>query len=114
MEREDQQVSVLSNRWPIGHHGLPSGARATLAFLSAVSCWTYDLNGTLTGVPYPGAMIRRSTKRTIPLPRAAHVAATADLCRQYQSERNYPRGASGKRDSAFIDRACDMSPEGEI
>jgi phenylpropionate dioxygenase-like ring-hydroxylating dioxygenase large terminal subunit len=112
---KDQQVSVLLNR--CAHRGTtvcPAERGNTRVFVCPYHGWTYDLSGTLTGVPYPGAYDQTFDKKDYPLPRAARVASY----RGFVFASFSPNGISLEEHlgsaTHLIDRACDMSPEGEV
>jgi len=112
---KDQQVSVLVNR--CAHRGTtvcPAERGNTRVFVCPYHGWTYDLNGTLTGVPYPGAYGQAFVKKNYALPRAPRT----DSYRGFVFASLSLDGSSLEehlgRATQLIDRACDLSPEGEI
>jgi len=109
------EVSVLLNR--CAHRGtmVCTAARGNTR---ALSCpyhgWTYDLTGTLMGVPYPGGFDGSFDKGAHGLPRAPRVSRY----RGFVFASFSPDGASLEEHlgpaTRLIDRACDLSPEGEV
>src|SRR5262245_53969203 len=78
---KDGQVSVLLNR--CAHRGTtvcPAERGNTRVFVCPYHGWTYDLNGTLTGVPYPGAYGQAFVKKTMPCRVHRAWTAIAALC----------------------------------
>jgi phenylpropionate dioxygenase-like ring-hydroxylating dioxygenase large terminal subunit len=112
---KDQQVRVLLNR--CAHRGslvCPLERGHVKVFTCPYHGWTYDLNGALLGVSYPGAYDQTFEKKTHGLAQAAHCASY----RGFVFAKLSPDGISldehlgaAKR---LIDRSCDMSPEGEV
>jgi phenylpropionate dioxygenase-like ring-hydroxylating dioxygenase large terminal subunit len=100
---KDGNVSVLLNR--CAHRGTT---------VCPYHGWTYDLSGTLLGAPYPGAYAHKLDKTAYALPQVPRVAHY----RGFVFASFSPQGISLEDHlgaaTQLIDRACDMSPEGEI
>ncbi|MEW6297583.1 MAG: aromatic ring-hydroxylating dioxygenase subunit alpha [Thermodesulfobacteriota bacterium] len=112
---KDGHISVFLNR--CAHRGsvvCPAERGSATSFRCPYHGWTYDLNGTLTGVPYPGAYDRTFRKSDYGLPRAPRCASYRGFVFASLS----PDGISLEEHlghaTQLIDRACDLSPEGEI
>jgi phenylpropionate dioxygenase-like ring-hydroxylating dioxygenase large terminal subunit len=108
------EVSVLLNR--CAHRGTAVCAAAggnTRVFSCPYHGWTYDLGGALTGVPYPGGY-GSLDRGAHGLPRAPRVARY----RGFVFASFSPDGPSLEEHlgpaARLIDRACDLSPEGEV
>ncbi len=108
-------VSVFLNR--CAHRGTlvcPAESGNARAFTCPYHGWTYDLSGQLTGVPFPGAYGPDFNKGDHHLPRAAR----CDSYRGFVFASLNPEGPSLADHlgiaSRLIDRACDLSPEGEL
>ena len=76
--------------------------------------WTYDIDGTLLGVPYPGGLDAGFDKREHGLTRAPRQAS-------YRGFVFASLGATGislaqhlGKATKLIDRTCDLSPEGDV
>ena len=110
----DGSVSVLVNRCM--HRGTMVCA-ADRGHARTFTCpyhgWTYDLSGTLLGVPYPGGYAAFD-KSTHGLTRAPRVASYRGFVFASLS----PTGTSLSEHlgiaTRLIDRSCDLSPVGEI
>lgn len=112
---KDGHVSVLLNR--CAHRG---SAVCTLArgnakvFTCPYHGWTYDLSGALLGVSYPGGYDQSFDKSSASLARAPRL----DSYRGFVFASLTPDGISLEQHlgntTQLIDRACDLSPEGEI
>jgi phenylpropionate dioxygenase-like ring-hydroxylating dioxygenase large terminal subunit len=110
----DDTIAVLVNRCM--HRGTmlcPADRGAVRTFACPYHGWTYHLDGTLLGVPYPGAYAS--------FDKSAHGlrhAARVDSYRGFVFASFAPDGPSlGEhlgRATALIDRTCDVSPEREI
>src|SRR5439155_651475 len=111
---KDSAVSVLVNRCM--HRGTmlcTAGRGATRTFACPYHGWTYDLDGALLGVPYPGGYTD--------FDKSAHGlrhAARVDSYRGFVFASFSPIGISLAehlgRATKLIDRSCDLSPKGEI
>lgn len=108
-------VSVFLNR--CAHRGTlvcPAESGNARAFTCPYHGWTYDLSGQLTGVPFPGAYGPDFNKGDHHLPRVAR----CDSYRGFVFASLSPEGPSLADHlgiaSRLIDRACDLSPEGEL
>jgi nitrite reductase/ring-hydroxylating ferredoxin subunit len=111
----DGAVSVLLNR--CAHRGtmVCTAARGQArVFACPYHGWTYDVGGALLGVPYPGAYDGEFDK-------AAHGLARAERVASYRGFVFASIGPTGDSlevhlgaATRLIDRACDLSPEGEI
>ena len=109
------EVSVLLNRCAHRGTAVCTAARGTArVFACPYHGWTYDLSGALTGVPYPGAYDGAFDKAGRGLARAPRVArhrgfVFASLSSDGPSLEEHLGPAVG-----LIDRACDLSPVGEV
>lgn len=109
------EVSVLLNR--CAHRGTMVCAAAsgnTRIFSCPYHGWTYDLNGALLGVPYPGGYAG-------PFDKASHGLSVPPRVSSYRGFVFASLHAAGTSieehlgpATRLIDRACDLSPEGEI
>ncbi len=111
----DGTVSVLLNR--CAHRGTllcPAAQGHARTWACPYHGWTYDIDGALLGVPYPGGYDDAFDKRDHGLTRAPRVADY----RGFVFASLAPDGPSLVehlgRATALIDRSCDLSPEGEI
>ncbi len=108
-------VSVFLNR--CAHRGTmvcPADSGNARAFTCPYHGWTYNLSGQLTGVPYPGAYGPDFNKSDYGLSRVAR----CDSYRGFVFASLSPHGPSLDEHlghaTRLIDRACDLSPEGEL
>jgi phenylpropionate dioxygenase-like ring-hydroxylating dioxygenase large terminal subunit len=108
-------VSVLLNR--CAHRGTavcPAERCNARVFTCPYHGWTYDLNGALLGVPYPTGYNGVFDKKANGLTHAPRVANY----RGFVFASFSPTGISLEEHlgaaTQLIDRACDLSPEGEI
>ena len=112
---KDNKVSVLLNR--CAHRGttvcLTERGNAR-TFTCPYHGWSYDLSGKLQGVPYPAGYGDSFDKKDYGLTQAPR----QDVYRGFVFASFSPTGISLKEHlgaaSQLIDRACDLSPEGEI
>jgi len=115
VRRADGTIAVMLNR--CRHRGTMVCAvdrGTTRTFACPYHGWTYDLDGALIGVPYPGgydASFDRSTRGLVHAPRVD----------EYRGFVFASLGADGVtlaehlgKATRLIDRSCDLSPEGEI
>lgn len=112
---KDHNVSVLLNR--CAHRGTtvcPAERGNARAFTCPYHGWTYDLSGELQGVPYPTGYNGVFDKKANGLAHAPRVASY----RGFVFASFSPTGISLEEHlgiaATLIDRACDLSPEGEI
>ncbi len=110
----DGEIAVLVNRCM--HRGTllcPADRGRASAFTCPYHGWTYDLRGTLLGVPYPGgyAALDKGAHR---LARAARVAAYRGFIFASLSPDGSSLAEHLGRSTALIDRSCDLAPEGEV
>jgi nitrite reductase/ring-hydroxylating ferredoxin subunit len=110
----DGEIAVLVNRCM--HRGTllcPADRGHASTFTCPYHGWTYDLRGTLLGVPYPGGYAGFD-KAAHGLARAARV----DAYRGFVFASLSPEGRSLAehlgRATALIDRSCDLAPAGEV
>ncbi len=111
---KDGGVSVLVNRCM--HRGTmlcTAGRGATRTFACPYHGWTYDLDGTLLGVPYPGGYAEFD-KSAHGLRHAARVASYRGFVFASFSPTGPSLAEHLGRATKLIDRSCDLSPEGEI
>jgi phenylpropionate dioxygenase-like ring-hydroxylating dioxygenase large terminal subunit len=111
----DGAVSVFLNRCM--HRGTMVCAAArghARTFACPYHGWTYDLDGALLGVPYPGGYGGA-------LDKSAHGLARVPRLGQYRGFVFASLGATGPSleehlgtATRLIDRSCDLSPEGEV
>ena len=108
------EVSVLINR--CRHRGTlvcPADRGHARALTCPYHGWTYDLQGALLGVPYPGGY-ESFDKTAHGLPRAARV----DSYRGFVFASLHGEGITLAEHlgpaTRLIDRSCDLSPAGEI
>jgi phenylpropionate dioxygenase-like ring-hydroxylating dioxygenase large terminal subunit len=110
----DGRVHVLANR--CAHRGAElcwAERGNSTSFQCTYHAWTFGLDGTLRGVPYPGGFEKR--KEDLPLDRAAQV----DSHRGFVFA-NLAGGAGSLADHLdvggrdMLDRLCDLSPTGRI
>lgn len=111
----DGDVSVLLNRCM--HRGtmVCAAERGTArTFACPYHGWTYDLNGALLGVPYPGGYDASFDKSARGLTHAPRLA----IYRGFVFASLHPKGITLEDHLGhavkLIDRSCDLSPEGEI
>ena len=112
---KDQNISVFLNR--CAHRGTavcPVERGNTKYFVCPYHGWTYDLNGSLSGVPYPGAYGKDFKKEDHGLPQPAR----CDSYRGFIFVSLSPEGPSpdenlGKA-KKLIDHSCELSQQGEI
>jgi phenylpropionate dioxygenase-like ring-hydroxylating dioxygenase large terminal subunit len=112
---KDDGVSVLLNR--CAHRGTtvcPAAQGNARVFTCPYHGWTYDLSGELQGVPYPTGYNGSLDKKANGLTRAPRTASY----RGFVFASFSPTGISLEEHLGsaikLIDRACDLSPEGEI
>jgi fatty-acyl-CoA synthase len=108
------EVSVLLNRCAHRGTAVCTAARGTTrVFTCPYHGWTYDLGGALAGVPYPGAYDGPLDRSGRGLARAPRVARYRGFVFASLS----PDGVSLEEHlgpaARLIDRACDLSPEGD-
>jgi len=111
----DGQVSVMVNR--CAHRGtmVCSEARGnTRTFACPYHGWTYDLTGELLGVPYPTAYDGRLDKKTKSLGCAARVGSYRGFVFACLGPTSVTLEQHLSVATGLIDRACDLSPEGEV
>src|SRR5882762_5211552 len=111
---KDGGVSVLVNRCM--HRGTmlcTAGRGATRTFACPYHGWTYDLDGTLLGVPYRGGYAEFD-KSAHGLRHAARVASYRGFVFASFSPTGPSLAEHLGRATKLIDRSCDLSPEGEI
>src|SRR4029453_9829577 len=109
------EVAVLLNR--CAHRGTlvcPLERGHTRVFACPYHGWTYDVDGALLGVPYPGGLPAGFDKRDHGLARAPRVAAYRGFVFSSLSADGISLGAHLGKATALIDRTCDLSPEGAI
>jgi len=112
---KDQQVAVMLNRCT--HRGsllCPVEHGNTRVFVCPYHGWTYDLNGALQGVPYPGGYPQTFTKKNYGLSQVPRCASYrgfvfASLTAEGMSLDEHLGSAK-----ALIDRACELSPVGKV
>jgi phenylpropionate dioxygenase-like ring-hydroxylating dioxygenase large terminal subunit len=111
----DGSVAVLLNR--CAHRGTLVCTAAqghARTFQCPYHGWTYDLDGGLLGVPYPGTYADGVDKGASGLARAPRVSTY----RGFVFASLGPAGPSLEEHlgpaTRLIDRACDLSPEGEV
>jgi phenylpropionate dioxygenase-like ring-hydroxylating dioxygenase large terminal subunit len=112
---KDGNVSVLLNRCV--HRGTtvcPAEQGNTRTFTCPYHGWTYDLSGILLGVPYPTAYNGSFDKKANGLPRASRVASYRGFVFASFSPTGISLAEHLGTATQLIDRACDLSPEGEI
>jgi len=110
----DGAVGVLVNRCM--HRGTmlcTAGRGTTRTFACPYHGWTYDLDGVLLGVPYPGGYAAFD-KGAHGLRHAARVASYRGFVFASFAADGSSLGEHLGRATALIDRTCDLSPEGEI
>src|SRR5947208_3148179 len=111
----DGQVSVMVNR--CAHRGtmVCSEARGnTRTFACPYHGWTYDLTGELLGVPYPTAYDGRLDKKTKSLGCDARVGSYRGFVFACLGPTSVTLEQHLGVATGLIDRACDLSPEGEV
>jgi len=111
----DGDVAVLLNR--CAHRGTlvcPIDHGHTRVFACPYHGWTYDVNGALLGVPYPGGLPAGFDKRDHGLARAPRVAAYRGFVFASLSPSGISLAEHLGKATALIDRTCDLSPEGAI
>jgi len=112
---KDGDISVLLNR--CAHRGSTVCAAErgnARVFTCPYHGWTYDLSGTLLSASYAGAYDQTFDKQAHGLPRASRVGSYRGFvfaCFGQESMSLDDHLGSAKK---LIDRACDLSPEGEI
>ncbi len=112
---KDSNVSVLLNR--CRHRGTtvcPAERGSARVFTCPYHGWTYDLSGALLGVPYPtgyNGVFDKKANGLTPAPRVSSY-------RGFVFASFSPTGVALEEHlgaaTKLIDRACDLSPEGEI
>jgi nitrite reductase/ring-hydroxylating ferredoxin subunit len=110
----DGVVSVLVNRCM--HRGTmvcPGDRGHARTFTCPYHGWTYDLSGTLLGVPYPGGYAAFD-KSTHGLARAPRVASYRGFVFASLSATGISLPEHLGIATQLIDRSCDLSPVGEI
>ena len=114
VRKRDGDVSVFLNRCM--HRGTmlcPAASGHTRTFACPYHGWTYDLDGTLLGVPYPGgyASFDKSAHGLRAVPRVSSYRGVvfASFCRTGPTLAEHLGPAT-----RLIDRSCDLSPESEI
>lgn len=109
------EPSVFLNRCT--HRGsllCPAERGSVASFRCPYHGWTYDLNGTLIGVPYPGAYGERFNKSQYGLARVPRCASYRGFVFASLSPAGISLAEHLGAATQLIDRACDLSPEGEI
>ena len=111
---QDGGVAVLVNRCM--HRGTmlcPADRGSVRTFACPYHGWTYDLAGTLLGVPYPGGYASFD-KRAHGLARAPRVASYRGFV--FASLRAAGPTLAEHLGAAtrLIDRSCDLAPDGEV
>ena len=114
VRKKDGGVSVFLNRCM--HRGTmlcPAAGGHTRTFACPYHGWTYDLDGTLLGVPYPGgyASFDKSAHSLRAVPRVSSYRGFvfASFCPTGPTLAEHLEPAT-----RLIDRSCDLSPDGEI
>jgi phenylpropionate dioxygenase-like ring-hydroxylating dioxygenase large terminal subunit len=111
----DGAVTVFMNRCT--HRGTmvcPAARGNTRVFSCPYHGWTYDLSGELLGVSYPGGYDNRFDRTTHGLPRAPRTASYRGFVFASFSGTGISFEEHLGPATRLIDRACDLSPEGEI
>ena len=110
----DGEVAVLVNRCM--HRGTlvcPLERGHARTFACPYHGWTYDLDGTLLGAPYPGGYADFD-KRRHGLARAPRVASYRGFVFASLGETGPTLAAHLGPATRLIDRSCDLAPAGEI
>ena len=114
VRKKDGGVSVFLNRCM--HRGTmlcPAAGGHTRTFACPYHGWTYDLDGTLLGVPYPGgyASFDKSAHSLRAVPRVSSYRGFvfASFCPTGPTLAEHLGPAT-----RLIDRSCDLSPDSEI
>jgi phenylpropionate dioxygenase-like ring-hydroxylating dioxygenase large terminal subunit len=110
----DGGVSVLVNRCM--HRGTmlcTAGRGSARTFACPYHGWTYDLDGALLGVPYPGGWASFD-KSAHGLRHAARVSSYRGFVFASFSPTGPSLAEHLGHATKLIDRSCDLSPEGEI
>ena len=108
-------VSVFLNR--CAHRGTmvcPADSGNARAFTCPYHGWTYNLSGRLTGVPYPGAYGPDFNKADYGLSRVARCDSYRGFVFASLSLHGPSLAEHLGSASQIIDRACNLSPEGEL
>ena len=111
---QDGEIAVLVNRCM--HRGtmLCQAARGTAkTFTCPYHGWSYGVDGTLLGVPYPGGYAGFD-KRAHGLARAPRVASYRGFVFASFAETGITLGEHLGPATRLIDRSCDLSPAGEV
>ena len=111
----DGHVSVLLNRCM--HRGTMVCAAergTTRTFACPYHGWTYDLNGDLLGVPYPGGYDASFDKSARGLARAPRLASYRGFVFASLSPAGITLNEHLGQAVKLIDRSCDLSPEGVV
>jgi phenylpropionate dioxygenase-like ring-hydroxylating dioxygenase large terminal subunit len=112
---KEQHIAVLLNR--CAHRGTmvcPVERGNARAFTCPYHGWTFDLNGALLGVPYPTGYNGVFDKTTNGLPHAPRTASYRGFVFASFSPDGISLDEHLGTATKLIDRACDLSPEGEI
>jgi phenylpropionate dioxygenase-like ring-hydroxylating dioxygenase large terminal subunit len=111
---KDGAVAVLVNR--CRHRGTmlcPAERGSARTFACPYHGWTYDLDGTLIGVPYPGGY-ESFDKSAHGLARAPRVASYRGFVFASLSPTGPSLAEHLGAATKLIDRSCDLSPLGEV
>lgn len=112
---KDRGVSVLLNRCSHRGTAVCSQARGnTRAFSCPYHGWTYDLGGELLGVSYPGGYDGSFDRSAHGLPRASGAGSYRGFVFASFGPPRVSLAEHLGQASRLIDRACDLSPEGEV
>ena len=109
------EVVVMLNR--CAHRGTlvcPLDRGHTRVFACPYHGWTYDVDGTLLGVPYPGGLDAAFDKREHGLTRAPRQAVYRGFVFASLSPDGISLAEHLGAATRLIDRTCDLSPEGGI
>lgn len=112
---KDGGVSVLLNRCT--HRGTtvcPAERGNARIFTCPYHGWSYDLSGELHGVPYPTGYNGAFDKKANGLPRAPRTDSYRGFVFASFSPTGIPLDEHLGIATKLIDRACDLSPAGEI
>lgn len=109
------EITVLLNR--CAHRGTlvcPLERGHTRVLACPYHGWTYDVDGTLLGVPYPGGLEAGFDKREHGLTRASRIASYRGFVFASLSPTGMSLAEHLGAATKLIDRTCDLSPEGAV
>lgn len=115
VRNKDRQVQVLLNRCAHRGSAVCTAAQGNAkVFTCPYHGWTYDLGGALLGVSYPEGYDQTFAKKDYGLARASRVSSYRGFVFASLSPEGVSLDEHLGNARTLIDRACDLSPEGEV